>query len=85
MANQSHLIFFVLRTGDVWAFGTTVWQIFSYGADPSSNQKPEEFIQTWRLDRPEAMTYPIYNDVILGCWRRNPDERKSARVNFRKQ
>ncbi len=73
-----------MTAGDVWAFGTTMWQIFSYGADPQVSIDPDIvkdiYIKGQRLARPAALTLDIFEDVVLGCWRPMPEERKSPRV-----
>ena len=79
-----------MPSGDVWAFGTTMWQIFSYGVNPQVSIDPDIvpdivkdiYIKGQRLARPAALTLPIFEDVVLGCWRPMPEERKSPRVRY---
>ncbi|RWS25234.1 tyrosine-protein kinase JAK2-like protein [Leptotrombidium deliense] len=56
---------------DVWAFGTTVWEIFSYGSKPDSEKVSE-------LNKPCECPTEIWK-VITDCWILDPDQRKRPR------
>ncbi|XP_055601221.1 platelet-derived growth factor receptor alpha [Uranotaenia lowii] len=65
---------------DVWAFGIVLWEIGTLGGYPYptvSNHELLGFLLAGkRLERPENCTAELYN-LMLKCWRTNPDERPS--------
>jgi len=73
---------------DVWSFGVTVWEIFSYGALPYSGLTGLETIEAVQrgsvLERPAACPEELYNQIILPCFRPNPDERPTFREIYHK-
>ncbi|CAH0562157.1 unnamed protein product [Brassicogethes aeneus] len=56
---------------DVWSFGVTIWEMFSFGAHPWGDMKGAEAIKLidsgQRLEQPNACPKNIY-DVMLQCW-----------------
>ncbi|XP_059050992.1 tyrosine-protein kinase Shark [Achroia grisella] len=66
------------HASDVWSYGVTLWEMFSYGKQPYGEMKGTEAIQLVesgkRLERPENCPDEIYN-VMLDCWAYNPDQR----------
>ncbi|XP_035909660.1 mast/stem cell growth factor receptor Kit isoform X2 [Anopheles stephensi] len=65
---------------DVWAFGIVLWEIGTLGGYPYpsvSNHELFGFLQEGkRLERPENCTVEVY-DLMLQCWREDPNERPS--------
>ncbi|XP_063548484.1 tyrosine-protein kinase Shark [Cydia strobilella] len=63
---------------DVWSYGVTLWEMFSYGKQPYGDMRGTEAIQIvesgGRLERPEECPDEIYQ-VMLDCWEYNPDRR----------
>jgi serine/threonine protein kinase len=64
---------------DVWSYGVTCWEIFSYGAQPhgmlSSLDIRELVIGGRRLEKPEDCPIRIFNELIKMCWLENPEQR----------
>ena len=70
---------------DVWAYGTTLWQILSFGIHPSevSNLDSQEFrqcyVEGFVLPKPNQMNHScvsqIYDCVLHNCWQPDPDQR----------
>ncbi|XP_075216229.1 tyrosine-protein kinase hopscotch [Lycorma delicatula] len=72
-------------TADMWAVGTTLWEIFSFGESPPS--LPYEKLISYyargnRLHQPEKCSYDIYN-LIRSCWDADPDRRKKPHEAMR--
>ncbi|XP_018654643.1 putative receptor Tyrosine Kinase [Schistosoma mansoni] len=66
---------------DVWAYGVTIWEIFTFGDKPfdrieTANVK-DHVLAGGRLPQPDICTLELYQ-VMLNCWNENPD----ARPNF---
>jgi len=66
---------------DVYSFGITLWEIFSYGGNPYNELSKEDIVGivkttsiTNKLDCPENCPALIY-DIMIKCWRFNPKER----------
>ncbi|XP_050354591.1 tyrosine-protein kinase Shark [Nymphalis io] len=63
---------------DVWSYGVTLWEMFSYGQQPYGEMRGIEAIQIvesgQRLERPEDCPDEIYQ-VMLDCWAYSPDLR----------
>ncbi|XP_033641875.1 activated Cdc42 kinase-like isoform X2 [Asterias rubens] len=70
------------KASDVWSFGVTMWEMFTYGQQPWSTHSGEEILKAidkpalQRLERPEACPVKIY-DIILKCWKHEPEKRPS--------
>ncbi|KAE9413421.1 hypothetical protein Angca_007077, partial [Angiostrongylus cantonensis] len=66
------------HASDVWAFGVTLWEIFSYGEDPWIGCRAIDvsfcFQAGERLEKPRTCSKQIY-DVLCLCWHINPDRR----------
>ena len=64
--------------GDVWSFGVTMWEIFSFAMQPYfgfSNEEVTKYIRTGRhLERPNDCPEKIYA-IMQQCWALEPDER----------
>ncbi|XP_013134682.1 PREDICTED: tyrosine-protein kinase shark [Papilio polytes] len=68
------------HASDVWSYGVTLWEMFSYGKQPYGDMRGIEAIQVvesgQRLERPEDCPDEIYQ-VMLDCWAYSPDLRPS--------
>lgn len=68
---------------DVWAFGVTLWEIFSLGSTPYPGiEVNPDFMKLledgYRMERPRYANEEIYN-ILLSCWRAEPQDRPSFR------
>ena len=64
---------------DVWSFGVTMWEIFSYGDTPKIGEIEElvKLLHTGtRLQKPAACSQDVYNIYYFGCWEYEKDKRK---------
>ncbi|CAL8146760.1 unnamed protein product [Orchesella dallaii] len=66
---------------DVWAYGVTVWEIFSLGDLPYPGMTwacsfVEQLENGMRMKRPEMATYEIHSKMV-DCWNIEPDQRPS--------
>ena len=65
---------------DVWSFGITLYEIFTYGRSPYPDMTNSEVLDKvekgYRMPQPENCPYRIYN-VMLKCWREDPENRIS--------
>ncbi|XP_069175475.1 vascular endothelial growth factor receptor 1 isoform X2 [Procambarus clarkii] len=64
---------------DVWAYGVTMWELFSLGSTPYPGiEVNQDFLQLlergYRMDRPKYANQEIY-DVLLKCWEMEPMDR----------
>ncbi|CAL8147207.1 unnamed protein product [Orchesella dallaii] len=69
---------------DVWAYGVTVWEIFSLGDLPYPGLMWDiKFLENLeigvRMKRPEMATYEIHSKM-LDCWNIDPDQRPCFNV-----
>lgn len=67
------------QPGVIWAFGVLLWEMFSMGGTPYSNLTLDSEVEDAvtrgsRLSQLLDVTDPIY-EVMLSCWRVDPDER----------
>ncbi|XP_078474773.1 tyrosine-protein kinase SYK-like isoform X1 [Lampetra planeri] len=64
--------------GDVWSFGVTMWEAFSFGSKPYPKMKGHEVLvfleRGMRLDKPEHCPDPVYQ-IMLAAWNLSPDAR----------
>ncbi|GBP11044.1 Tyrosine-protein kinase HTK16 [Eumeta japonica] len=69
------------HASDVWSYGVTLWEMFSYGKQPYGDMRGSEAIQLVeegkRLERPLNCPDEIYQ-VMMDCWAYTP----SARPTF---
>lgn len=65
---------------DVWSYGITLWEAFSYGKRPYKGMKGREILQMLedgeRLECPIGCPPDMYN-LMYYCWTFNEDERPS--------
>ncbi|CAF0838356.1 unnamed protein product [Rotaria sordida] len=65
---------------DVWSFGVTMWEIYSFGQYPYGSMPTEEITQfieaNGRLQRPPGCSSSTY-EIMLRCWVHEPHDRPS--------
>ncbi|XP_042888408.1 vascular endothelial growth factor receptor 1-like isoform X2 [Penaeus japonicus] len=64
---------------DVWAYGVTMWELFTLGSTPYPGVEVNKDFLTFledgnRMDRPKYANQEIYN-LLLDCWSAEPLER----------
>ncbi|MCL4124562.1 UNVERIFIED_CONTAM: hypothetical protein GTU68_009222, partial [Idotea baltica] len=65
---------------DVWAFGVTLWELFSYGFQPWAALTGQQILEAidepnfQRLEQPEVCPKEYYT-VMLKCWQHDPNKR----------
>ncbi|XP_066903761.1 tyrosine-protein kinase hopscotch isoform X2 [Halyomorpha halys] len=70
-------------SADVWAFGTTLWQLFSYGLQPSVSSSIKAFYKRGaRLPKPLKCSRELFT-IINECWIMDPDQRKKPQAAMR--
>jgi len=74
------------KSSDVWSFGITIWELFSYGHPPYStltNPEVLPFLKKGnRLAQPRNCPDDVWA-VILDCWRLEKDQRPTFLQLFR--
>uniref|UniRef100_A0A0A9ZBW4 Tyrosine-protein kinase n=3 Tax=Lygus hesperus TaxID=30085 RepID=A0A0A9ZBW4_LYGHE len=69
-------------SADMWALGTTLWQLFSYGKEPFVSELKQFYSLGNTLERPEDCSYEIYK-LMQECWNFDPDQRKRPQAAMR--
>lgn len=73
-------------TTDIWAFSTTLWQIFSLGATPLFDADMEEVRNLYAtglvLPKPDKCSTDLYK-VMLRCWSADPQARRQPQAVMR--
>ncbi|PIC15778.1 hypothetical protein B9Z55_022623 [Caenorhabditis nigoni] len=63
---------------DIWAYGVTVWELYTLGEEPWSGHQVYQVILKYRagerLAKPDRCPHRIY-EIMQNCWKRNPGER----------
>ncbi|XP_076452018.1 uncharacterized protein LOC143287697 isoform X2 [Babylonia areolata] len=65
---------------DVWAFGVTLWEFFTYGFQPWAGLSAQQIVesvdepQSLRLEQPDLCPKEYYG-LMLKCWQQEPDRR----------
>ncbi|KAK9879558.1 hypothetical protein WA026_006628 [Henosepilachna vigintioctopunctata] len=65
---------------DVWAFGVTLWEMFSYGFQPWAALTGQQILEAidepnfQRLEQPDCCPLDHYN-LMLDCWRHEASQR----------
>ncbi|XP_063223749.1 activated Cdc42 kinase-like isoform X2 [Bacillus rossius redtenbacheri] len=65
---------------DVWAYGVTLWEMFSYGFQPWAALTGHQILEAidepnfQRLEQPEACPKEYFN-IMLKCWQHDPNKR----------
>ncbi|XP_047444509.1 discoidin domain-containing receptor 2-like [Mugil cephalus] len=89
MSWESILLGKFTMASDVWAFGVTLWEILTLCKEqPYSQLSDEQVIENTGeffrdkgkqvyLPKPPCCPDSVYNDLMLGCWRRNAKQRPS--------
>jgi len=65
---------------DVWSFGVTMWEVFSYGETPKLgelDQLVKLLHDGTRLQKPAACPSDVYSIYYHGCWEYYKENRKS--------
>lgn len=66
------------HASDVWSYGVTLWEMFSYGEQPYGERKGTDVIQAIeqgeRLEQTEKCPDHVY-DIMRKCWEYNPRDR----------
>lgn len=70
------------HASDVWSFGVTLWEMFSYGLAPYGDMKGVDVIKLveigQRLAKPTKCPDNVYQ-IMENCWNYNPKDRPSFR------
>ena len=71
---------------DVWSYGVTLFEMFSYGAEPNlpnvsskAKEMAEALKNNIRLPIPANCSHYIYTRIMVPCWQLNSAERPSFR------
>ncbi|EGD76845.1 TK protein kinase [Salpingoeca rosetta] len=63
---------------DVWSFGVTVWEIYSFGRTPYPRMSQKEVVEKvakgYRMEKPEDCPEVIY-EIMQKCWHIEPLQR----------
>ncbi|KAM5126677.1 activated CDC42 kinase 1-like isoform 1-T2 [Mantella aurantiaca] len=64
---------------DVWMFGVTMWEMFTYGQEPWLGLSGRQILmkidrEGERLERPDDCPLAFYN-VMMKCWAHKPEQR----------
>ena len=67
---------------DVWMFGVLLWEIFSHGELPWAGLQDKDVIRNLqlraKLHQPDGCPNDFYFDIMLSCWRLDPNARISG-------
>ena len=65
---------------DVWSFGVLLYEIITYGSFPyptlTNDKVIEKVTHGYRMPKPKMCSYMYYN-IMLKCWREEPENRPS--------
>ncbi|KAM4037431.1 activated CDC42 kinase 1-like isoform 3-T3 [Anomaloglossus baeobatrachus] len=64
---------------DVWMFGVTLWEMFTYGQEPWMGQSGRQILakidrEGERLEQPEDCPQGVYS-IMMKCWAHKPEHR----------
>jgi len=64
---------------DVWSFGVTIWEIYSFGRAPYPKMGQKEVVENimkgYRMEIPEGCSKDVYEKLMLACWDIDPGKR----------
>jgi len=66
------------EASDVWSYGVTLWEIFSFGMAPRLGEikdLPTLIHRGRRLPMPKNCPKPVYELMLYKCWQYYPAER----------
>ena len=70
---------------DMWAFGITLWELYSMGEIPytglSNAETSDKVIGGYRLSQPSLCPDEVYS-LMTTCWKDKTSERPSAKEAF---
>jgi hypothetical protein len=73
--------------GDVWAFATSLWQLFTFGEAPQVDTilAKNQYLNGDRLAQPQILRGQLGKiyEVMLGCWLPNPSDRNAPQTIMR--
>ncbi|XP_014791375.1 activated Cdc42 kinase-like isoform X1 [Octopus bimaculoides] len=75
---------------DVWSYGVTLWEMFTYGFQPWAGMTGQQILEAvdqpncQRLDRPDLCPRE-YFDLMKSCWEDDPKDRPTFSEIFLKQ
>ncbi|KAF2361845.1 Serine-threonine/tyrosine-protein kinase catalytic domain [Trinorchestia longiramus] len=66
------------HSSDVWSYGVTLWEMYTYGDQPYGNLPGFEVVKLLerdeRLPQPQECSNAVYR-LMLRCWHHNPNQR----------
>lgn len=66
---------------DVWSYGITMWEIYSYGRSPYPRKSQKEVVDQvakgFRMEKPESCPKDLYDKVMMWCWKIDAKDRPS--------
>ncbi|XP_075439524.1 activated CDC42 kinase 1-like [Ascaphus truei] len=67
------------HASDVWMFGVTLWEMFTYGQEPWLGLSGRQILMKTdrdgdRLERPDDCPQALYS-VMMKCWAQRPEQR----------
>lgn len=70
------------HASDVWSFGVTLWEMYSFGEPPYGNMKGADVIKMVekgsRLSKPDACPDNVFN-IVSSCWNYDAKDRPTFR------
>eukprot|EP00058_Branchiostoma_floridae_P007806 XP_002593294.1 hypothetical protein BRAFLDRAFT_83841 [Branchiostoma floridae] len=72
------------HASDVWSYGVTLWEMFSYGQQPYGDMTGAQVIQFIeeegkRLSKPDKCPEKVYQ-IMLRCWSYEPSQRPTFQM-----